>query len=201
MKTFKKIACSVLALGLVMGLTACKPKAFEYQKMVDFLEDQDMDDYDDYDDFIRDYSDAIGMGRDIDGIYIHCDGKDAQDVYDVVLNRFGDFPDYDVEESIAFAMHDEGGFGIGYLFTFEDEKEAEKLFKKYGKAFADDGENGEEKGYSYYIEAGTGTANKDLYSGVYLRGNTVIIIRTMGVDDEFVDDFCEVYGIISPTEA
>ena len=134
MKTFKKIACSVLALGLVMGLTACKPKAFEYQKMVDFLEDQDMDDYDDYDDFIRDYSDAIGMGRDIDGIYIHCDGKDAQDVYDVVLNRFGDFPDYDVEESIAFAMHDEGGFGIGYLFTFEDEKEAEKLFKKYPEA-------------------------------------------------------------------
>ena len=84
MKVFKKIACSVLALGLVLGLTACAPKTFEYQKMVDFLEDQDMDDIDDHDDFIMEYADVIGTHRTIDGLYIHCDGRDAQDMYDKV---------------------------------------------------------------------------------------------------------------------
>lgn len=201
MKVFKKIACSVLAFGLVLGLTACAPKTFEYQKMEGFLEDQDMDELDDPDDFIMEYADVIGTNRIIDGLYIHCDGRDAQDMYDKVLNRFGDLPDYDVEESITFALQDETGMGLGYLFTFEDVKDAEKLFKKYGKAFANDGENGEEKSYSYYIEAEKGPADRDLYTGVYLRGNTVLIIRTMGVDDGFVDDFCAVYGLISPTEA
>lgn len=201
MKILKKIACSVLALGLVMGLTACAPKTFEYKTMIDFLEDQDMEEYDDSDDFLMDYGDVISMSRDNDGIYIHCDGRDAQDIYDKVLNRFGDMPDYDVTEAIAFAMQDDGGMGVGYQFTFEDEKEAGKLFKKYGKAFASDGENGDEKSYSYYIEGGEGPKDKYLYTGVYLRGNTVIIIRTMGVDDDFVDEFCEVYGLISPTEA
>ena len=200
MKTFKKIACSVLALGLVMGLTACAPKTFEHQKLVDFLEDQDLDDVDDSDDFLRNYSDVIGMSRNIDGMYIHCDGRDAQEMYDKVLNRFGDFPDYDVEETVTFVLHDDEGIGIGYLFTFEDGEEAQKLFKKYGKAFADDGEKGEEKTYSYYIEAGDSAADKDMYTGVYLRGNTVLIIKTMGLDSDFVDDFCEVYGVISPTE-
>ena len=115
MKTFKKIACSVLALGLVMGLTACAPKTFEHQKLVDFLEDQDLDDLDDPDDFIRNYSDVIGMSRD--------------------------------------------------------------------------------------IEAGDSPSDKEMLTGVYLRGNTVLIIRALGLDSDFVDDFCEVYGVISPTEA
>lgn len=202
MKTFKKIACSVLALGLVMGLTACAHKTFDHQKFIDFCEEQDFNDCDDSDEFFEDYSRVItGSGSDSDdGSYISCDGKDAQEIYDVVINRFGDFPDYDMEKSSSMAFCDGKGFGIACLFTCEEERDAEKLFKKLGKAYAEDGENGDEKGYSYYIDSFENSSGREWYTGVYLKGNTVLYIRALGVDDVFVADLCEAFDVISPTD-
>ena len=132
MKTLKKIACSVLALGLVMGLTACAPKTFDKQKLIGFLEDRDFEDYDEPEDFYDDFSGII-MG--VEGsAYVYCDGKDAQNVYDTVINRFGALPDCDVDETVTLAIADESGsgYGYGYLFVFEDIKDAEEFFEEYG---------------------------------------------------------------------
>lgn len=204
MKVFKKIACSVLALGLVLGLTACSPKAFDHQKFIDFCEDQDFNECDERDDYYRDFSNIItGHTPEPEaGLYISCDGKDAQDIYDVILNRFGDFDDYDVEFSSSFAYCDGKGFSLSCLFTCEDKEDAQDLFKELGKTYADDGEHGDKKGYSYYIEAGEtdSDAQRKVYTGVYLRGNTVLFIRSVGVKADFVDDFCKAFDVISPTD-
>ena len=201
MKTFKKIACSFLALGLVMGLTACAPKTFEHQKLIDFLEDQDFDDSKELEDYYYDYSDIITYGRtDDDGAYVHCEGKDAQEVYDRITNRFGNYPDYDVEEATTFCFRDGKGFAQGYLLSFEDIKDAEKFFKKYIESMPDDGEDGDEKGYTYYIYSSTSSRDIESYSCVYLRGNTVLIMISVGVDADLTEDFREAFGVKSPTE-
>ena len=202
MKAFKKIACSFMALTMVIGLTACAPKTFEHKKLTDFLDDLDFDSCDEPEDFYADYGTIIASGRgdNLEGSYIHCEGRDAQEIYDTVFNRFNDYKDYDVEEATAFCLRDETGLGIGYLLTFEETKDAEKIFKKFAKDYIDDGEKGEEKTYSYYIEADTSVTSKEIYGGIYIRGNTVLIIRTLGVDSDFADDFAEVFGVISPTE-
>ena len=200
MKVLKRITCSVLALAMVIGLTACAPKKFDKQKLINFLDDQDFDDYDEPEDFYDDFS---GFMIGVEGSsYVCCDGRDAKNVYKTLINRFGDFKDYDIEETVALAINDGGGYGYGCLFTFEDAKDAGKFFKKYGEMYADDGENGDEKSYSYYIKGDeTNTAGRELYCGIYIRENTVFVIRFLGVDSDFVDDLCEVYGVISPTEA
>ena len=201
MKVFKKIACSVLALGLVLGLTACKTKEFDHKMLADFCEEQDFEEYDEYDDFFEEYGKIISFRAEEEGVYMYATKGDAQDLYDDVLNRFKDFPDYDVSEATLFAYSDKDQLTIGYLFTFEETKEAEKLFKKYSRQFADEGESGEEKGYSYSIETGDGPSGKDTLTGVYLKGNTVLIIRSMGGDSDLADDMCETFKVISPSEA
>lgn len=197
MKTLKKFACSVLALGLVMGLTACAPKTFDKQKLIKFLDDRDFEDYDEPEDFYDDFSGII-MG--VEGsAYVYCDGKDAQNVYDTVINRFGALPDCDVDETVTLAIADESGSGYGYgcLFIFEDTKNAEEFFEEYGEMYADDGENGDD----YYIVCDKITSGKELYCGVYIRENSVFVIRFIGIDSGFVDDLCKVFGVKSPTNA
>ena len=52
MKTLKRIACSFLAIAMVIGLTACAPKKFDHKKIAKFCEDQDFENCDDFDDFL-----------------------------------------------------------------------------------------------------------------------------------------------------
>lgn len=199
MKTLKKIACSVLALCLVMGITSCAPKTFEKQKLIDFLEDRDFDDYDEPEDFYEVFSSFLSG---VEGSsYIWCDGRDAQNVYDVIINRFGDMPDYDVEETVTLAINDGEGYGYGSLFIFEDTKDAEDFFEEYGEIYADEGEEGDGKGYSYYISSDESAAGRVYYCADYICGNTVLVMRIINVDSDFVDDLCKVYGVKSPTEA
>ena len=201
MKTLKKITCAVLALTMVIGLTACSSKGFDHKKMVEFSEDQDFDEMDDSDEYVKEYG-VLTAGRSkSDGIYISCTGSDAQDVYDTVLNRFGDFKSYDVDEATSLFYANKEGYCMAFVFTLEDPKDAEKLFKKYSKRFADDGEEEKGKGYTYVIDSGNGTKDRESFCGVYLKSNTVIIIRAMTSDSDTIDELCKKYNIISPTEA
>ena len=201
MKTFKRLICAVLTATMIFGLTACKAKEFGHKMFADFCEDQDFDEYDDIDDFYKEYGEIISFRAEDKGVYMYATKGDAQDLYDDVLNRFKDFPDYDVSEATLFAYSDTDQLTIGYLYTFEETKEAEKLFRKFSKRYAKDGESGEEKGYSYSIDAGKGASGKDMYTGVYLKGNTVLIIRSMGGDSDLTEEFCEHFNVISPAEA
>ena len=201
MKTLKRLTCAVLTAAMIFGLTACKAKEFDHKMLADFCEEQDFEEYDDFENFYAAYGDIITFHAEEEGVYMYATKGDAQDLYDKVLNRFGELPTYDVSEATLFSYGDKEQLTVGYLFTFEETKEAEKLFKKYGKAFADDGENGEEKSYSYYIETGDGPSGKDTLTGVYLKGNTVLIVRSMTKDSDLVEDMCAYFKVISPTEA
>ena len=200
MNLFKKTVCVVLMLTVVLGLTACASK-LTHKNMVSFLEDQKYDDYDDPEDYFAIYGRiAGGMTRD-EGAYITCTKRDAQDIYDVVFNRFNTYPTYDVTEATTFAYNDKDGLYIGFLFTFEDAKKAGKLYKKYSREHADDGESGEKNGITYTIECGETSKKRHSICGVYQKDDVVMIIRGLSADKDFSDDFCKAFGVISPTTA
>ncbi|MCR5804408.1 MAG: hypothetical protein K6G47_09085 [Clostridia bacterium] len=202
MKVFKQIVSIALVLVMTSSLAACAPKEFKHQKMVDFCEDHDMDEYDDYDDFIKDCSAHLTYGTaDVDGIYFSCDKSDAQDIYDVIFNRFDPYPSYDVEQTTVFVFNDgDGGVILCYLFTMEDEKDAKKLYKKYSDQDIEDSEAGEEKGYTYYIETGENSKGKAMLEGFYVCGKTVLTYKTMIEDTDLIDDLCDTFKVKSPTE-
>ena len=204
MKTFKRLACSVLALTMVLSLTACSSKSFNHKKMVKFSEDQDYEMFDDVDDYSESFGEIIIGNNPGDGAYMSATGKDAQEIYKYVFNRFDNFPSYDDEVTEATSVifyDDDDTFVQFYLLTFEDSKYAEKLFKKYSKIYEDfDAEEGEEKEYSYCIYS-TDIYGEDEYYGVYVKGNSFMYLQTMNDADELADEICKSYGIISPTEA
>lgn len=200
MMTLKKIACSFLALVMVIGLTSCMQQKFDHKKIAKFCDDQDFENCDDFDDFLDDYSSIITGKKTGDGTYIYVTNRDAQKMYNKTLNRLSDFPKYDVEAATCFAINDDG-INVGWLINFVDKEDAEKFFKKAGKRYADDGEKGEEKGYSYYISENKNSSSRKTLTGIYLKGNTVLLLRTVSNDTDILEDFCEYYGVISPTEA
>lgn len=200
MKALKKIACSVLALAMVVGLTACAPKGFSHKTMQKFCDEQDFELLDDEGDFYEEFV-AKTAGQSDDGVYFYGKDKDAQKVYKKIINRFEDFKKYDVTEVTGYAYSDNDGLSIGFVFTFQNEDDAKKFWKEYGKAFAGGGEKGDEKGYSYYISYVESTSTRASLAGVYLNGNTVLIIRCLSEDTDLTEDLCEAYGVISPTEA
>ena len=90
MKALKKIACSVLALAMVVGLTACAPKGFSHKTMQKFCDEQDFELLDDEGDFYEEFV-AKTAGQSDDGVYFYGKDKDAQKVYKKIINRFEDF--------------------------------------------------------------------------------------------------------------
>ncbi len=200
MKTLKRIACSFLAIAMVIGLTACSQQKFDHKKIAKFCDDQDFECSEDSGDFIDDYGSILTGIDKGEGLYIYVTNRDAQKLYNKTLNRLSDFPKYDVEAATCFAINDDG-INVGWLFNFVEKDDAEKFFKKAGKRYADDGEKGDEKGYSYYISENRGSSDRKTLTGIYLRGNTVLVLRSVTGDTDFIEDFCEYYGVISPTEA
>ena len=200
MKALKKITCAFLALAMVMGLTACAPKTFDHKKAIKYCEGEGYELYDDVDDYSDDFEEII-LGNDPgEGAYIHAVKDDAQDIYDDVFNRFDGYPSCDVNEATSFIYYDEGLFIQGYVLTFDEAKDAEKVFKTYSKKLKDEGEKGEEKGYSYFIiERKYGDIKQ--YCGIYLKNNSVLFIQTNAKKSKTVDGICENFGVISPSEA
>ena len=202
MKVFKQIACLALVFVMTIGLVACTPKEFKHKKMIDFCKEYKMDEFDDKDDFSMVYSSYTVMGSEAEGgAYISCDNGAAQDMYDITINRLDAYPDCDVDKSTLFAYCDgKGGTYIGFLFTMDDEKEAEKLFEEFVDDSNEDSESGEGKGYSYCVKSGENSKGKLMSSGYYLCGKTIILFRGMSDNADFVDDFCKNFKVKSPSE-
>ena len=59
MKTLKRIACSFLAIAMVIGLTACSQQKFDHKKIAKFCDDQDFECSEDSGDFIDDYGSIL----------------------------------------------------------------------------------------------------------------------------------------------
>ena len=201
MNTLKKIACSFMALTVVVGCTACASKTFDHKKAIKYCEDEDYEMFDDVDDYADAFNEIIIGNEPGEGAYIHVVKDDAQDLYDTVFNRFEGYPDSDVNEATSFIFFDEGVFIQSYVITFDDVKDAEKVYKTYAKKLKDEGEKGEEKDYSYFIMERYYGENLKQYCGIYQKNNSIFFIQCNYKKASLVDEICEVYGVISPSEA
>ena len=205
MKLVKQVAGLALAFVMTLGFAACTPKEFEHKKLVDFCEEHDIDEADDLEKFFTRAGGLLNVGSTIDdeGIYYSCTDSEAEDVYDTLFNRFGEYRDCDVEKTTSFVFCNKNGYYLVCLFTMEDEKDAEKLFKEFEdvKEDDDDAVSGKDKNCSYIISNGENSKGKSVVAGFYMRKNTVLIIRGIYEDSDFVDDLCKEYKIKSPSES
>ena len=198
MKAFNKIACSFLAIAVVMGLTACAAKTFDHQKLTGLCKSAKLEESSDFDEYYKTYRKVSSGSKKENGAYFTGTKSDAQNVYDNVLNLFEGLPSHDVEEATTFISSDDDGMFAGFVFTLEASEEAEKLFEEYSAAYIGNGNNGKEKGYVYSISSSESKSGRTDLNGVYLKENTVLILRGMSEDTGFAKKFCKTFGVRSP---
>lgn len=201
MKAFKRTACALLAVFMLAGLPSCaaSAKPFEHDKMTDFCGKMDFEECSEPDEFFDAYTRMTAGIMDEEGAYITASGSDAADVYNLFMNRFTDMPSYDVDESTVFAFSGDDGFFMGFVFTFESSKEAGKFYKRFARKFIDDGKETEEKGCTYALSANWETDDQAILYGVYLKDDTVLIVRGICSDTGLADGLCKTYGVKSPS--
>ena len=108
------------------------------------------------------------------------------------------------DKTTALHLSTQGSFHIlsiylGFLFTFEEAKKAEKLYKKYSKNYDEDGESGTKGGITYTIECSELITGRQGINGIYLKDDTLLIIRGTGEETKPIDDLCKTFGLISPS--
>ena len=202
MKTIKRITCTFLAFAILIGLTACAPKTFEHKKLAKFCQKQGFEELDKAKSFCTFFSGSMYRDNDGEGAYAHLLKREAQKVYDEYLKySTTETQDYDVTEVTAFVYVDEDMDFYGFLYTFENEREAKKSFNNYGIHYITIDGKGKEETYSYYIANYDNYRDMNVYEGVYLKGNTLLIVECVCDDSDMVDAFCKIFGVISPSDA
>ena len=192
MKSVKKTICFLTVAAMLLGMSGCKhEKHLTHERMCEVAEELDIDDYRDYDDLLESISYYIGSG------YYSDDGRDAQKMYDVVINRFNIYDSYDIEETttIFYSDDDDNEICLIYLLTFESQDDAEDFFDDY----ADDMDIEEDNGYTYAISTG-GTDSRSTAEAGYWEDNSVLVIKEIGDDTCFAEDFCESMNLVSPVD-
>ena len=198
MRVFNKIACSFLAIVMIMGLTACGSKTFEHQKMTGFCKRANLEEISDFDEYYKTYRKLSAGSRSDNGAYFTGTGDDAQNTYDYVLNLYEGLPSHNVEEATAFIISNDDGMYAGFVFTLEDSVEAGELFAEYTTAYFDNGNNGKEKGYVYFVESDELKNGRTNLSAAYLKNNTILILRGVSKDTKFANDLCKTFGVRTP---
>lgn len=196
MKIFKKAACLTLSLVMLLGLSGCAPKNFNHKAIEKLAKTLEIDEYDDYEGI---YDDIGQMNKEGEG-YFYATDDEAQEYYDIILNRFKQYEDYDVSEFSVMAFDDESQ---NYLFlaTFESPEEAKSFYKAYKKQ--NNFENsGKEDNYSYagyYSEIDDDRFNA---RSVYLKDDMVLIIICMkqDIDTDLLSPICEELDIANPMD-
>lgn len=188
MKLLKRTLCTILMISVVLSLSACSASKLSHEKFCKFFNSQDLDECEDY----NDYTDIYGKLTKEVGGYITLKDKKAQKIYEKLFNRTNMYPDYDVTQATSAYVADKDGYSFVFMFTLEDAKDAEKLFKKFSKNLEDDGE---EKGLQYAYTYTEKSSKRDVLKAVYLNKNTVLIIQANTKDMDFVQDLCEEFKL------
>ncbi len=196
MKFFRKGICLFLTVIMALSLAGCGKKELSHEKMNVLVDEFDFEEYDDVEDFIIHLSRFTGF----ENGYISAEEDDAQELYDIAINRMHQYPSYNIDQATLFFVG-EGEMVFGYLLTFEKDKKAEKFYDYYTEDDFEDGKTGEKDGYSYAIEIGEESSSKIALDGAYLQGNKVFILRGLVKDTDFIDDLFKELDLISPTEA
>ncbi|MBO7453009.1 MAG: hypothetical protein J6U54_21970 [Clostridiales bacterium] len=208
MKKTNAIVAGILIASMVFGIAGCslfKKDRVTHENFCAALEKTGAEKTDDLDDV---YSAVSRMySEEDDGIYFTSeDDDDAQDIYDILFNRFNQHPDADIEKStVYYYTNTEDKCQIlMFVFTFEKEKKAQKIFDSLDENISDDedADSGKideyEYSISYYKEDSRAFAD-----GLYISGNNVLYIRSIsktGDGTDRVDDIVKEMGLISPCD-
>ena len=95
-----------------------------------------------------------------------------------------------------------------YFITAEDSKNAKKTYEQLIERF-EDPESGEKNGVTYTITyiapndrpGADGSFTGDIAYGIYLKGDTIIWIRSYydyTMENDCVENFCKSFGLVSP---
>lgn len=197
MKYLKNALCAALIFVMLVSLTGCGTSRLDHKKLAQFLDKQDIDECEDLDDFTKIYG---KMKKGSEG-FISVDGKEAQKVYNKIFNRLNQYSKYDITYATAAYIYDSDGLNYLFMFTFEDEKDAEKFYKKLNKQIDNPDDEGEEKGLSFTLSNQKKSTKKSYITGIYLEKNTVLYLRGTTSDEDFADDLCAEFKIPSPFDA
>lgn len=200
----KLLSAAVIASVLCLMFSGCAAKTnkFSHEKLAEYCKEQDIDESED----IEDYMSSAGAAYKTTEGYISCSGKDAQELYDELVNPVDRLPDLDPVKISAciYSNKDINGYYQTIIITFENTDDAEKFFKKFPKAFVVEGDDlkkaeGKEKDYSYnYILSDL--ASKSFLDSIYIDGDTVMIIRCYVEYTFMVEDIYKEFDIVSPFE-
>lgn len=190
----------VCVFGMIFTGCAGKKCKFSHEQLAEYCKEQDIDESED----IEDYMSTAGAAYKTTEGYISCSGKDAQELYDELVNPVDRLPDLDPAKISAciYSNEDINGYYQTIIITFENTDEAEKFFKKFPEAFVVEGDDlkkaeGKEKDYSYnYILSDL--ASHSFLDSIYIDGDTVMIIRCYVEYTFLVEDIYKEFDIVSP---
>jgi hypothetical protein len=208
----KKTSCAfmsfiLLAVCILTGCTSNEPfdklLLVNYTKMYGVMELASNQD-------ARSAVSVFSRSRGPSNYYISKDSSEAQTLYSGLVNPKGKYPKLAVTEVMAIHVNEPVGRANyeshGYLMYFEDQAAAKSFFDAFGTTVNKDFKNktGSKDGYSYNISY-TLTANKDgncdWVEGVYMRGNSVIMIWGFSPIDNkqtYTDYIFNKIGVIDP---
>ena len=208
MKKTNTIVAGILIASMAFGIAGCslfKKDRITHENFCAALEKIGAEDTDDLEDLYTPISQMYVEEE--DGIYFTSeDDDDAQEVYDVFFNRFNQHSDADIEKSTIYyyANHEEKSQILIFVFTFEKEKKAQKVFDELDENISEDdnSDSGKIDEYEYsisYSEEGI----RSFADGLYISGNNLIYIRSLsntGEGLDRIDDIVKEMDIISPCD-
>ena len=202
MNLLKKTASGILVLVLVLNVTACS-KRMSIDKIEKVAEECGLEETGDEDRLQKD----IGGTQDYNEQVYYCSDKPkkAQKIYDLVFNRSHTYPSAEVTTAAFMYSNVINGNGDAireniYLFSFKSNKKAtefyEMLVTQMGVLQVVQGKD--KYSYTLYLNQ---TEKRLVEQGMYLDGDTVIVVSGVGYDfNDFslIDRLCKEMDILAP---
>ena len=180
----------LLTISIALFSTACsRPEKFDLVKASKRVHAEEVG--------ITGFTKKMGFGnRDIP-VYVHETGVDAQELFDITINRFCKLPDAKISKATAmyYSLSDyedqNWHYILAYSFSFETKKDAEDFYEYYEDEITDryDGGGNEilesgtsSNGYAYTI----GGVEKDngiaIIWSVYMYGDQAMFVFVSSKD-------------------
>ena len=202
MNLLKKTASGILVLVLVLNVTACS-KRMSIDKIEKVAEECGLEETGDEERLQND----IGGTQDYNEQVYYCSDKPkkAQKIYDLVFNRSHTYPSAEVTTAAFMYSNVINGNGDAireniYLFSFKSNKKAtefyEMLVTQMGVLQVVQGKD--KYSYTLYLNQ---TDKRLVEQGMYLDGDTVIVVSGVGYDFKdfsLIDRLCKEMDILAP---
>lgn len=207
MRCSKKLVAILLAVTVVLGITGCTKKLTR-ENFVSELEAYGIEETDKFDILTA----AMTRRTVISNYFVAEDEDEAEEYGNLTLNRFEVMPELKAKEFVLAVITEMGSNDEYYtsfvcFYKFDSDKKAQKAFDNIVEAYGDEEcvETDKKSKITYCVESDVSAAETNkIGSGYYLKGDTVIVMRTQSaVDDDYklVEQLCKKFGLVSPSAA